>query len=134
MKIGEKLKNGKQAGNMLQSEKKRVKSVHSCSFFLCKNSAKICYLWYYINMEKGKVIMICGKICSGKTFYANTIKSELNAVILSCDEVTSILFDNNLGEKHDEMAKRIRIYLFNFVIYLYEDHLVNHQNKNKDSE
>lgn len=58
-----------------------------------------------------KVIAICGKICSGKSYYANQIKESENAVILSCDEITNILFDNNLGDKHDEMTKRIREYL-----------------------
>ena len=58
-----------------------------------------------------KVIAICGKICSGKTYYANQIKSRENAVILSCDEITKILFDNNLGDTHDEMSERIWVYL-----------------------
>ena len=58
-----------------------------------------------------KVIAICGKICSGKSYYANELKECEKAVILSCDELTNILFDNNLGEKHDEMTKRIREYL-----------------------
>ena len=54
-----------------------------------------------------KLIAICGKICSGKTFYANQIKAKENAIILSCDELTKELFDNDLGDKHDEMAVRI---------------------------
>lgn len=54
-----------------------------------------------------KIIAICGKICSGKTYYANQIKEIENAVILSCDELTSILFNNDLGKKHDEMSIRI---------------------------
>lgn len=57
-----------------------------------------------------KIIAICGKICSGKTYYANKIKEKENAVILSCDELTKDLFDNELGEKHDEMATRIWAY------------------------
>lgn len=57
-----------------------------------------------------KVIAVCGKICSGKTYYSNQIKSKENAVILSCDELTKDLFNNNLGDKHDEMAVRIRNY------------------------
>ncbi len=60
-----------------------------------------------------KIIAICGKICSGKTYYANKIKNGENAVILSCDELTKALFDNDLGEKHDEMTMRIRSYLQN---------------------
>ena len=57
----------------------------------------------------GEIIAICGKICSGKSYYAKNLKN--NSVILSCDELTSILFDNNLGDKHDEMSKRIWQYL-----------------------
>ena len=58
-----------------------------------------------------KVIAICGKICSGKSYYAKQLKEKENAVILSCDELTHVLFDNNLGDKHDEMSKRIWHYL-----------------------
>lgn len=57
-----------------------------------------------------KIIAICGKICSGKTYYANILKQQENAVILSCDELTYALFDNDLGEKHDEIVLRIRNY------------------------
>lgn len=59
----------------------------------------------------GKIIAICGKICSGKTYYANKLMKKENSVILSCDELTSTLFDNNLGERHDEMSGRIWKYL-----------------------
>lgn len=58
-----------------------------------------------------KVIAICGKICAGKSYYANKLKEKENAVILSCDEVTSLLFDNDLGESHDKMVARIMTYL-----------------------
>ena len=58
-----------------------------------------------------KVIAICGKICSGKSYYAKHIKEKEKSVILSCDELTKDLFDNDLGEKHDEMTDRIRDYL-----------------------
>lgn len=45
-----------------------------------------------------KVIAICGKICSGKTYYANQMKDKENAVILSTDEATYDLIDNKQGE------------------------------------
>lgn len=35
-----------------------------------------------------KVFLICGKICSGKSYYAKELKDKYNAVILSTDEVT----------------------------------------------
>lgn len=57
-----------------------------------------------------KVIAICGKICCGKSYYAAKLQEKEKAVILSCDELTKDLFDNDLGEKHDEMAQRIWAY------------------------
>lgn len=57
-----------------------------------------------------RIIAICGKLCSGKTYYANRIKEAEQAVILSCDELTMALFDNDLGDRHDEMALRIWSY------------------------
>jgi len=58
-----------------------------------------------------KIICVCGKICSGKSYYANKLKEKENAVILSCDEITKFLFNNDLGESHDDTLKRIKIYL-----------------------
>ena len=58
-----------------------------------------------------KVIAVCGKICCGKSYYSKQIKEREKAVILSCDEVTDVLFDNNLGDKHDEISKRVKKYL-----------------------
>ena len=60
-----------------------------------------------------KVIAICGKICSGKTWYARQLREQEQAVILSCDEVTKALFNNDLGEGHDAMTEKIRSYLMN---------------------
>ena len=58
-----------------------------------------------------KVIAICGKICCGKTYYSNILKEMYKAIILSCDEITSKMFDNNLGDKHDEILPKIKDYL-----------------------
>jgi predicted kinase len=59
-----------------------------------------------------KVILICGKICSGKTTYAKNIANELNAVILSVDEITLALFGQHIGTQHDEMVERAEKYLY----------------------
>ena len=59
-----------------------------------------------------KVIMTCGRICSGKSTYAEKLRSELNAVILSVDELTLALFNNETGEKHDIYVERAERYLF----------------------
>ena len=60
---------------------------------------------------KGKIIAICGKIASGKTYYANKIKEKENAVILNTDELTYSMFDNEQGEKYTELANRANEYL-----------------------
>ena len=58
-----------------------------------------------------KIIAICGKICSGKTYYANKIKEKENAIILSTDEVTYDLIDNKQGEDYEDFANRVNNYL-----------------------
>ena len=58
-----------------------------------------------------KVCLICGKICSGKTWYARRLRESLRAVILSTDEVTWDLIDNEQGERYDAFAKRVNLYL-----------------------
>ena len=59
----------------------------------------------------GKVILICGKICSGKSYYIKTIKESLNAVVISPDEATYELINNEQGEFYDIFSKRLIKYL-----------------------
>lgn len=59
-----------------------------------------------------KVILICGKICSGKSTYSEQIRAKNNAVLLSVDEVMLALFEQNVGDKHDEYAKNTQNFLF----------------------
>ncbi|MBQ7308028.1 MAG: ATP-binding protein [Clostridia bacterium] len=58
-----------------------------------------------------KIILICGKICSGKTYYANIIKEKEKAVILSTDEATFDLINNEQGEFYNIFANRVNKYL-----------------------
>ena len=60
-----------------------------------------------------KVIMTCGKICSGKNTYAQKLRLEYSAVILSVDEITLALFGNEAGEKLDDYVCRAENYLYN---------------------
>ena len=53
-----------------------------------------------------KVIALCGKIASGKTFYANQIKEKENAIVFSIDELTFYLFDNRKGENYIDITQR----------------------------
>ncbi|MBR3162319.1 MAG: ATP-binding protein [Bacilli bacterium] len=58
-----------------------------------------------------KVILICGKICSGKSYYSNSIKDTLNAVIISPDEATYELINNEQGEFYNIFSERLNKYL-----------------------
>ena len=58
-----------------------------------------------------KLICICGKICSGKTTLAEELLKCGGAVRLSCDEVADVVFDKNLGDKHDEVMAKVTEYL-----------------------
>ena len=58
-----------------------------------------------------KVILICGKICCGKTTYSQKICKEDNAVLLSVDEITLDVLGGNLGENHDEYVKKVKLFL-----------------------
>jgi predicted kinase len=58
-----------------------------------------------------KAILICGKICSGKTTYANELIRCKNAVLLSVDEIT-LLFGQYLGDKHNEVVEKAKRFLF----------------------
>ena len=59
----------------------------------------------------GKVILICGKICSGKSYYSKKIKKSLNAVIISPDEATYELINNEQGEFYNIFFDRLNKYL-----------------------
>ena len=59
-----------------------------------------------------KVIMLCGKLCSGKTTYARKLSKELNAVILSNDELMIDILGKDTGDMHDEYVRRTEQYLY----------------------
>ena len=63
----------------------------------------------------GKIILLCGKICSGKSHYAAQLTQKSPGVILSCDEVMLDLNLDNLlqhvGDVHQTMTPKIKKYL-----------------------
>lgn len=59
-----------------------------------------------------KAILLCGKIASGKSYYARQLSEALPAVILSCDDLMLTLFGGDAGERHDLLASRAQTYLF----------------------
>lgn len=59
-----------------------------------------------------KVILMCGRICSGKSTYAQKMQEKIHAVILSVDEIMLRLFGQQAGDQHDEYVARIKQYLY----------------------
>ena len=59
----------------------------------------------------GKIFLICGKVCSGKSTLAALLRASENAVVLSCDEVVFSLFGEDFGERHEEVTNRVKKYL-----------------------
>lgn len=58
------------------------------------------------------MILLCGKICSGKSTYAQRLRVEHQAVVLSVDEITLALFLQQIGDMHDTYVERAEQYLF----------------------
>ena len=69
-----------------------------------------------------KVLIMCGKICSGKSTYAEKLKLENKAVILSVDELTLALFENQAGEKLDFYVEKLKEYNCEMIFHeIYDD-------------
>ncbi len=58
------------------------------------------------------VILLCGRIASGKSTLAQKLQRRGRAVLLSCDELMLTLFDQCLGARHDAVLERCSRYLF----------------------
>ena len=67
-----------------------------------------------------KVIITCGRICAGKSTYAEKMRRELSAVVLSIDEVTLALFRQDAGDMHDTYVERAKEYLFEKSVQIIE--------------
>ena len=59
-----------------------------------------------------RVILICGRLCCGKTTYAEKLRGGGSAVILSADELMLSMFGPDAGADHDKYSARARSYLF----------------------
>lgn len=59
-----------------------------------------------------KVILICGKICSGKSTYAKKIAKQQKAVRFNPDEIMKHFFGEHLGDKHNEVLQKTLDFIF----------------------
>ena len=65
--------------------------------------------------------MLCGKVGSGKTTYAQGLKANKNTFVLSYDDLMLILFDDCIGpSKHQDMVRRCKKFLFGQALELLE--------------
>lgn len=59
------------------------------------------------------LIMLCGRIGTGKTTYAQHLKNTMGAAVLSYDDMMLALFDDCIGfEQHQKMLVRCKQYLY----------------------
>ncbi|MCR5806590.1 MAG: ATP-binding protein [Oscillospiraceae bacterium] len=59
-----------------------------------------------------KVFMMCGRICSGKSTYAQKLREQYSAAVLSVDEITLALFGQDAGDMLDTYVERTEEYLY----------------------
>lgn len=59
-----------------------------------------------------RVILLIGKLCSGKTTYARRVAQEENAILISCDELMRTVFPDPLGDQYDVYSLRCHDYLY----------------------
>lgn len=67
-----------------------------------------------------KVYCICGKLCCGKSTYAKKLSEETRAPILSCDDLTLAIFDEQLGDSHERVTQKAQAYLYQMAVQLAE--------------
>ncbi len=65
-----------------------------------------------------KVILICGKICAGKTRYAQELMKGETAVLLSSDELISALYHPHENDHHDAIIGRVHAYLLDKAVQI----------------
>ena len=54
-----------------------------------------------------RMILICGRVCSGKTTYAKRIARAQQAVRFNADELMKPLFGEYLGERYEEVLDQV---------------------------
>ena len=60
-----------------------------------------------------KLILICGKLCSGKSTYSKNLMITQQAVRLNPDELMLTFSGEQIGDKHDEVLGKTLNYLYN---------------------
>lgn len=62
-------------------------------------------------LRMARVHLICGMICSGKSRYAGRLSAELNALVLSTDEITLSIPQDVIRDHFDRVSDGVNAYL-----------------------
>ena len=66
-----------------------------------------------------KIVLICGKICAGKTTYSKNLMEEQKAVRLNPDEIMKSICGEYLGDQHEEILHRTLLYMYKKACEIY---------------
>lgn len=66
-----------------------------------------------------KIILICGKICAGKSTYSKKLMFEQKAVRLNPDELMKTFCDQLLGDKHEDVLQKTLDFIYRKALEIY---------------
>jgi len=66
-----------------------------------------------------KIILICGKICVGKSTYSKKLMFEQKAVRLNPDELMKTFAGEFLGDRHEDVLQQTLQFIYKKAIEIY---------------
>lgn len=66
-----------------------------------------------------KIMLICGKICVGKSTYSKKLMFEQKAVRLNPDELMKTFCGEFLGDRHEEVLQQTLNFIYKKAIEIY---------------
>lgn len=66
-----------------------------------------------------KMILICGKICAGKSTYSKKLMIEQKAVRLNADDLMKTFCGEFLGDKHEVVLQQTLNFIYNKALEIY---------------
>jgi predicted kinase len=66
-----------------------------------------------------KIMLVCGKVCVGKSTYSKKLMLEQKAVRLNSDELMKTFFGEFLGDRHEEVLQQTLNFIYKKAIEIY---------------
>ncbi len=66
-----------------------------------------------------KIMLICGKICAGKSTYSKKLMLEQKAVRLNSDELMKTVCGEALGDRHEEILQKTLNFIYIKAVEIY---------------